>query len=300
MLRVCILGRHLHRASRFQFQSVAGAKMSTLSAAVGAPTAACVPPGQCFFTEEWSSATLLEKADVNHDTFLATFGLPDDTKALGLSTCACILSKFNEEGTPDPIVRPYTPVSTNALVGKFQLAIKVYEGGKMSNHILKMPIGGTLDFKHIPFNVKIQYPFAKKNLTMLVGGTGITPMIQALHAVLGTPSDDTKVSLIFGNKTQKDILCKEVLDQWSADFPERLKVVHVLSDEPADSAWAGPKGFITKEIVAEHCAPASEDTMVFVCGPPPMYAALCGPRDVKDVTGLLSDMGYSKDHVFKF
>merc|ERR1712087_772574 len=99
----------------------------------------------------------------------------------GLSTCACVLAKFDEDENPEPIVRPYTPVSTNRLVGKFQMVIKVYAGGKMSTHIQNMAIGGSLEFKHIPFNVKIQYPFGKKAISMLVGGTGITPMIQALH-----------------------------------------------------------------------------------------------------------------------
>merc|ERR1712228_876134 len=111
----------------------------------------------------------------------------------------------------------------------FQMVIKVYAGGKMSTHIQNMAIGGSLEFKHIPFNVKIQYPFGKKSITMLVGGTGITPMIQALHAILGTAEDSTQVTMLFGNKTQSDILCKELLDKWAKDFPSRLKVVHVLS-----------------------------------------------------------------------
>lgn len=258
--------------SRFRFADPRRT-FASLSEAIGAPTAAVVPPGQCVFTEEWSSATLVEREDINHDTYLATFGLSDASKPLGLSTCACILSKFNEEGSPDPIVRPYTPVSTNALLGKFQLAIKTYDGGKMSNHIKQMPLGGTLDFKHIKFNVKIQYPFGKKHLTMLSGGTGITPMIQALHAILGTAGDDTKVTLLLGNKTQKDILCQDVLDKWATDFSDRLKVVHVLSHEPETSSWTGARGFIGQDIIAAHCAPPSADTKIFVCGPPPMYTA---------------------------
>ena len=49
--------------------------------------------------------------------------------------------------------------------------------------------GEQLDFKHIPFNVKTQYPFGKKSIGMLVGGTGITPMLQVGAAALGdTPN----------------------------------------------------------------------------------------------------------------
>ena len=52
---------------------------------------------------------------------------------------------------------------------------------------------------------EIQYPFSRLRLahiSMLVGGTGINPMIQALHAILGTPGNTTKVTLLYGNKTQ--------------------------------------------------------------------------------------------------
>ena len=41
-----------------------------------------------------------------------------------------------------------------------------------------LPIGATVDFKHIPFNVKYQYPFRARDVIMLVGGTGIAPMVQ--------------------------------------------------------------------------------------------------------------------------
>eukprot|EP00448_Togula_jolla_P008946 CAMPEP_0170599696 /NCGR_PEP_ID=MMETSP0224-20130122/16939_1 /TAXON_ID=285029 /ORGANISM="Togula jolla, Strain CCCM 725" /LENGTH=277 /DNA_ID=CAMNT_0010924373 /DNA_START=39 /DNA_END=872 /DNA_ORIENTATION=+ len=272
-----------------------------LSALVGSPTAAVCPPGQCQFTGDWDSAVLLERSQQTHDTILLTFGLKDGSKPLGLSTCACILAKINEEGSPDPVVRPYTPVSTNAMTGKFQLFVKVYPGGKLSGHMQNMPIGAPLEFKHIDKNVKLQYPFGKKHLTMLVGGTGITPMIQALHAVLGTPGDTTKVTMIFGNKKPEDILCKELLDSWSKEFPDRLKVVHVLSDAGEDASWTGPKGFIDQKLLSEHCAPASEDVMVMVCGPPPMYNALCGPRDKpEELTGTLSDLGFKVSQVYKF
>eukprot|EP00961_Rhodomonas_salina_P197127 2660556-Rhodomonas_salina.1 len=70
------------------------------------------------------------------------------------------------EGEQDE-VRPYTPISDNSMVGKFQLIIKRYPAwgdpsfphnykppGKMSNYIHNLEIGATVRFKHIPFNIK--------------------------------------------------------------------------------------------------------------------------------------------------
>jgi cytochrome-b5 reductase len=53
-----------------------------------------------------------------------------------------------------------------------ELLVKVYPKGKLSSAMDALPIGGTMDFKHIPFNVKIQYPFGKKRIGMICGGTG--------------------------------------------------------------------------------------------------------------------------------
>lgn len=267
---------------------------------MGPPTAAVVAPGECIFGEEWLTAPLLERKSIAHDTRILSFGLPDEQKPLGLSTCACILARGGKDEEGNPVVRPYTPISTNAMIGKMDLMVKVYPKGKMSQHMDTMKIGETLEFKHIKFNVKLQYPFKKAHIGMLVGGTGITPMIQALHAVLGTSTDTTKVSILYGSRTTNDILAREVLDEWVAMFPDRLTVTHVLSEEPKDSQWDGARGFINADLIKQHFAAPADDGLVLVCGPPPMYKALCGARDEKELTGVLADVGYKAENVFKF
>jgi len=262
------------------------------------PEPTTVQAGNCQFTESWDTVELLDKKFVNHNTALFTFATPDKTKGLGLSTCACILVR---QGT---LIRPYTPISTNAMVGQFELLIKHYptgangEGPQMSSYLWGMEVGKSLEFKHISFNVKIQYPFDRSEITMLVGGTGITPMVQALHPILANENDATKVTLFYGSRTQADILGKGLLDEW--EKLDRLKVVHVLSHEPADSDWQGERGFITADVLTKHNATPKDGHMVFVCGPPPMYDALCGPRGEKELTGALADMGFKAEDVSKF
>merc|ERR1712086_645121 len=133
---------------------------------IGQPISALAPIGACVFTEEWSSSALLQVAIISHDTKVFTFGLPEQ-RPLGLSTCACILAMGGADADGNPVVRPYTPVSTNAMCGKFELMVKIYEQGVLSQHMDKMAIGDTLQFKHIPFNVKIQAPFGKRHIGML-------------------------------------------------------------------------------------------------------------------------------------
>ena len=172
----------------------------------------------------------------------------------------------------------------------------------MSQHLKHMTVGDTVDFKHIDFNVKIQAPFGKKYIGMIVGGTGITPMIQALHAILGDKNCDTKVVMLYGSRTSADILGGGLLNSWEKMYPDQLEVVHVLSNEPKDSDWKGKRGRVNKDLVQEKFASPSEgkDVLIFVCGPPPMYNAFCGPRDVKELTGILADVGYDSEQVYKF
>lgn len=265
------------------------------------PTIRLVPPGQCQFTPEFASSQLLEKWTVSSTSTVFRFSLPDKDKPLNLSTCACILAKATVGDEKEAVIRPYTPISTNDLVGSFDLLVKDYgPTGKMSHHLHQMSIGSSIEFKHIDFNVKIQAPFTQKQIGMIVGGTGITPMIQALHAILGDPDSPTQnVSMLYGSRVKDDILGEEMLKEWEGG---KLKVTHVLSNEPEDSDWKGERGFINEKLVKEllPSPEGGEDVIIFVCGPPPMYKALCGPREEKELSGVLNDCGYKASQVYKF
>lgn len=161
-------------------------------------------------------------------------------------------------------------------------------------------------------DVKIQAEefMAYDEILMLVGGTGITPMIQALHAILGASSNETKkppvVTMLYGSQISTDILGQALLEQWASQYPTQFQCTHVLSHEPSDSGWTdGVRGFITAELIATQFPyppnQHAKKTMIWVCGPPPMYQALCGPREEPDkITGVLGDMGYTASQVYKF
>eukprot|EP00591_Stephanopyxis_turris_P013487 CAMPEP_0195510038 /NCGR_PEP_ID=MMETSP0794_2-20130614/2798_1 /TAXON_ID=515487 /ORGANISM="Stephanopyxis turris, Strain CCMP 815" /LENGTH=284 /DNA_ID=CAMNT_0040637387 /DNA_START=167 /DNA_END=1021 /DNA_ORIENTATION=- len=267
---------------------------------VGKPSFAVVPAGHCQFGEEWTSVALNKVDQISEDTKVFTFKTPDTSKPLNLPTCACILARAGKDTEGNPFIRPYTPVSSNSMIGEFELMVKIYPDGNLSQHMDRMKVGDKMDFKHIKFNVKRQYPFGVKHIAMLVGGTGITPMVQALHAVLGNADDATKVTMLYGSQKSDQILCEKVLADWAEEFPDQLSVTHVLSQEPEDSAWTGERGFINEKLIKEHFPAPGSDVSIFVCGPPPMYNALCGARGEEEVSGVLAELGYSKEEVTKF
>lgn len=269
----------------------------------GDPICKLVPPGTCQFTEEFQSVKLLERFPVSETSSVVRFALPDTTQPLKLSTCACILANDKIDG--EEVTRPYTPISTNADIGYFDLLVKNYgPTAKMSRRLHEAQPGqDSISFKHIDFNVKLQAPFDYEHVFMIVGGTGVTPMIQALHAILGDSSNarPKKVTMLYGSRVSTDILGKDLLDAWSKQHPEKFQYIDVLSHEPEDSGWTGARGYIDQKMIEAYFdKPDQEDFLVFVCGPPPMYNALCGPREEKEVKGLLGKMGYKPEQVYKF
>jgi len=209
-------------------------------------------------------------------------------------------------------IRPYTPISDNAMLGKFEILVKRYDGGAVSQYLHGLEPGkDSVEFKHIKFNIKSQYPFeGKKTFTMLCGGTGIAPMYQALHKLLGTPGDDRKVTLLFSNVSPADILLKEELEAKAAAFPDRFRLVHVVGSKPdapappgweSTSAYTADTGWIDEAKVAQYAFPPGEDTMLFICGVPGFYDGMCGPRGEKELKEgtVLQRLGYTAEMVAK-
>ncbi|KAJ9538919.1 hypothetical protein OSB04_031652 [Centaurea solstitialis] len=162
------------------------------------------------------------------------------------------------EGKTKYVVRPYTPISDPDSEGYFDLMIKIYPEGKMSQHFAKLKPGDVLEVKG-PIE-KIKYtPNMKKHIGMIAGGSGITPMLQVIEAILKNPDDNTKVSLIYANVSPDDILLKKKLDMLAASHPN-LKVFYTV-DNPS-KYWVGGTGYISKDMASKGLPAPSDDTLV--------------------------------------
>lgn len=144
----------------------------------------------------------------------------------------------------------------------------------------------------------------KANVGMIAGGTGITPMLQVIRRVFHEKSNDkaTKVTLIFANQTENDILLKDELDSIAKKHPDRFKVIYALDKAP--EKWDGLTGYVTKDVIQKYLpGPNEDDHVIMVCGPPPMVNSISGPKDKMqqgELQGILKELGYKKENVFKF
>ncbi|ODV85730.1 hypothetical protein CANARDRAFT_7105 [[Candida] arabinofermentans NRRL YB-2248] len=249
---------------------------------------------------EWIDLELKSAKEVSKDTKLFTFAFADSEAKSGLIVASAILAKFvTPKGSN--VIRPYTPISDVDQVGTFDVLVKKYEGGKMSSHIHDLKEGDTLSFKGPIVKWKWE-PNSYKELTLIAGGTGIAPMYQLIHGVLKNKEDKTKLTLLYGSKTPEDILLKETLDELAKTHPDQFKVTYFV-DTAGKGVEGVTEGFITKDVLSKIPGP-SDESHVFVCGPPPLYNAISGNKvsatDQGEVSGILGELGYDKSHVFKF
>ena len=107
-------------------------------------------------------------------------------------------------------------------------------------------------------------PTLSREVGMIAGGTGITPMLQIIRAALKNPQDRTKLSLIYANVNYEDILLKKELDQLADKYPTRFKVHYVLNNPPP--GWVGGVGFVSKDQIAAHLPATHDNIKILLCG----------------------------------
>ncbi|RDA89057.1 hypothetical protein CP532_2282 [Ophiocordyceps camponoti-leonardi (nom. inval.)] len=277
----------------------AAAKVKQATGSGGGATKAALTGGDQGFV----SLKLTDVESVNHNTKRFRFELPESDMVSGLHVASAVLTKFKGEGDEKPTVRPYTPVSDEDEQGHIDLLIKKYSGGPMSSYLHDMQPGQSLDFKGpLP-----KYPWAEnkhEHIGLIAGGTGITPMYQLIRTIFSNPNDKTKVTLIFGNVSEEDILLRKELVELENTYPQRFRAFYVLDKAPKGN-WAGATGFITKDLLKSVLPePKDGNIKLFVCGPPGLMKAVSGgktsPKDQGELTGALKELGYSKDQVYKF
>uniref|UniRef100_A0A7R9WYG6 FAD-binding FR-type domain-containing protein n=1 Tax=Craspedostauros australis TaxID=1486917 RepID=A0A7R9WYG6_9STRA len=271
-------------------------------------------PPTVFPHAEFRKYALIDKKSLSHDTLKFTLALPDG-HVLGLPTGQHLTLRFKDaDGKTHQ--RSYTPVTDNSSIGKVELVIKVYranvhpkfpDGGKMSQHIDSLKIGDTIDMKgpkgHMEYKSGGQLsvkPLGKprqerqtKQIIMIAGGTGITPMLQVLNFIFRNPGDASiKVNLLYANQTEDGILVRQELEAIAKEFPDRFSLNYTLDRPP--SGWNFFTGFITKEMIEKSCLfnGSVKDTQVLMCGPPPMIKFACTPN--------LVELGFKDDQFVVF
>lgn len=256
--------------------------------------------------KEFRPFTVVKTEPLSHDTSLVRLALPSGSHTLGLTVASCLSISADIDG--QAVSRPYTPISTHDQKGFVDFVIKSYpprkdgKPGGMGRHLRSLKTGDTVKMKG-PWKKFDYKPNEFDHIGMIAGGTGITPMYQVIKRVLNNPDDTTKISLLYANRKEEDILLKDLLDALAKEFPGRMRVTYTLDKAPR--IWLGEVGFVTDQMIERTIFDASaERKKVFVCGPPPMMKSVSGSKGPKgsqgDLGGSLKQAGFAEDDVYKF
>lgn len=165
------------------------------------------------------------------------------------------------------VTRPYSISSSpkDTKNGKISITVKANPTGYAAEHFLNDWKVGTKVLASDPQGQFYYEPMRDgKTVVACAGGSGITPFLSMAEAIRDGV-EDFNLIILFGSRNRESILfAKEFEDISKAT--DKVKVVHVLSDEEAEGY---EHGFINAELIKKY-APAS-DYSVFICGPEAMY-----------------------------
>ncbi len=164
------------------------------------------------------------------------------------------------------ITRPYSISSSPAWTkeGKIAITVRSNPNGFAADWILNNWKVGDKVMASAPEG-QFYYEDLRdeKHVVALAGGSGITPFLSMAYAIRDGV-EDFDLTILFGSRTEENILFKKELDAIAAAC-SKVKVVHVLSHEEKEGF---EHGFITADLIRKY---APENYSVFLCGPEAMY-----------------------------
>ena len=119
--------------------------IASSTASESASTASLAQPAPVLDPTTWKLFPLIDKRQYNHNTVVFKFGLPREDDVLGLPVGSHFYIRASIEGKP--VLRPYTPISSAETRGHFELLVKIYEKGKMTQYLNHLAVGQSVELK---------------------------------------------------------------------------------------------------------------------------------------------------------
>ena len=172
-------------------------------------------------------------------------------------------------------------MSSSPTEEKYLEFTKKLTGHEFSNTLEALAVGGWIEIEgpYGSFTFEGEY----EKLCMLSGGVGITPLRSICKYCTDTKLD-VSIILIYGNRTEKNIIFREDFEQMQRQN-RNLRVVLAL-DEPGEG-WGGETGIINVDMLKRNVSDYLE-RVFYTCGPPGMVQAM---------TNLLKSLNTSEKQI---
>ena len=196
----------------------------------------------------------------------------------------------------EPTVRAYSMANYPEEKGVLKFNIRIASpppgsdvpAGKMSSYVFGLKPGDkvTVFGPYGDFFVK---PTQAEKI-WIGGGAGMAPLrSQMFDELKRLKKDDVKMSFWYGARSLKEMFYTEDFDSLAEQF-DNFEWHVALSDPLPEDNWDGLTGFIHNVVMDEYLKnhPAPEDCEYYLCGPPPMVAA---------VLKMLDDLGVEPENI---
>jgi cytochrome-b5 reductase len=223
------------------------------------------------YERDFVPVKLVQKQQLTASTSLFVFELPEKAELLMFPGHHVTLRRVTKH--KQVICRPYTPVtelvryfggkdSNNAtmqslnVAGTVAIAVKKYKDGAMSEWLHEsLRIGDTVDLMG-PSGGFYCSPNQHATISLIAGGTGITPILSVILAVLKNHSDNTTMKLVYVNSMEQDVMFRDELNTLAQLYPNKLSLVYLAGS-----------GCITREVLSTNLPGPSDQHLVAICGP---------------------------------
>lgn len=184
-----------------------------------------------------------------------------------------------------PIFRAYSISSPIYEPNVVELVVRLVPGGIGSTYLHNLRRGDSVAFTG-PYGEFRLNEDPSVEIVCVGGGCGMAPMKNIIYTIYHR-WPERHCWLFFGCRTTHDIFYLKRFEELAREFPN-LHVVYALSDELGpDERWDGETGFI--HLAVDKCLEQGVARQAFLCGPPPMIAA---------VTRVLEEKGMNSEDVF--
>ncbi|MFC6761444.1 2Fe-2S iron-sulfur cluster-binding protein [Sulfitobacter porphyrae] len=174
-----------------------------------------------------------------------------------------------------PTKRSYTIASSPSWRDRMEITVKREDQGLVSRWLHDELKPGT--------PVRIEAPSGTfgfsgqeaASVVLIGGGVGITPMMSIARYLTDTNWPGT-IYMILGFLNPREYIFEREIEELKARNP-LLRVVATVN-ETSDLPWSGPTGFVDARLISA-TVPDIALHQVYVCGPPPMMAAVTKTLD---------------------
>jgi NAD(P)H-flavin reductase len=157
--------------------------------------------------------------------------------------------------------------------------------GRVTSALQDREVGQTITFRgpygtHFPID-----SWRGRNLLFVAGGIALPPLRSVIWNILDRRDEFGRITIVYGARTVADLVYKHELAEWAAR-PD-VQVVTTVDPGGQTPDWAGKIGFVPT--VLKELAPASNNCVALVCGPPIM---------IKFSLPMLTELGFTPDNIY--